>query len=193
MEIDIQGRNLKVTPALEDHTRKKLNKLDRYLPNIANVHVEFERQNTKRGDPLSVAQITVRHQRGAILRAQESTPGEMENALNMAISKLYHQIERFKGKQSRKGRERFSASAEELSIAETAPGDLAEAAFETPELEIIRRKEIAVIAMTEQEAIEQMELLGHNFFLYHDQVSGKMAVVYKRSAGDYGVLIPLLT
>ncbi|MCS7071574.1 MAG: ribosome-associated translation inhibitor RaiA, partial [Anaerolinea sp.] len=106
MEISVLGRNLKVTPQLEDYTLKKVNRLDRFLPNIAEIRVEYERQHTRRGENLSVAQITVRHKRGAILRSQETVPGEMEHALNQAIDKMYRQIQRFKGKRSRKGRER---------------------------------------------------------------------------------------
>ena len=121
MDIDIQGHNLKVTEALSAYVHKKLDKLDRYLPNIMEVRVELGREHTKRGEDLSVAQITVRHQRGAILRAQETIGGEIEAALNLAVDKMYRQIQRFKGKRIRKGRGSFSASLEELDIAEAIP------------------------------------------------------------------------
>lgn len=194
MEISVLGRNLKVTPQLEDYTLKKVNRLDRFLPNIAEIRVEYERQHTRRGENLSVAQITVRHKRGAILRSQETVPGEMEHALNQAIDKMYRQIQRFKGKRSRKGRERFSATLEELSVAEEIPGEMLaeEEAEEVTEPEITRRKTVIVEAMTETEAIEQMELLGHTFFVYFDQNAGGIVVLYKRKMGDYGLLIPKL-
>ena len=162
--------------------------------NIAEIRVEYERQHTRRGENLSVAQITVRHKRGAILRSQETVPGEMEHALNQAIDKMYRQIQRFKGKRSRKGRERFSATLEELNVAEEIPGEMipAEEAEEAAEPEITRRKTIIVEAMTETEAIEQMELLGHTFFVYLDQNVGGIVVLYKRKMGDYGLLIPKL-
>jgi len=194
MEISVTGRNLKVTPQLEDYTLKKMSRLDRFLPNIAEVRVEYERQHTRRGENLSVAQITVRHQRGAILRSQETVPGEMEHALNQAIDKMYRQIQRFKGKRSRKGRERFSATIEELNLAEEIPGDMLPDGNqeEVAEPEIIRRKTITIEAMTETEAIEQMELLGHTFFVYQDPNIGGIVVLYKRKMGDYGLLIPKL-
>ena len=72
MDIDIQGHNLRVSDALNSYVRKKLEKLDRYLPNITEVRVELGREHTRRGEDLAVAQITVRHRRGAILRAQEN-------------------------------------------------------------------------------------------------------------------------
>lgn len=194
MEINIQGHGLQVTEALSKYTQKKLERLDRYLPNIVDVRVELGRENTRRGEDLSVAQITVRHKRGAILRSQEKVTGEIELALNQAVDKMYRQIERFKGKRSRKGQERFSATLEELGIAEANPdlaleidGDVDEAA---PEAEVIRRKNVAVIAMSEEEAIEQMELLGHTFFVFFNPATASVNVIYKRRSEGYGVLNP---
>lgn len=189
MDISILGRNLKVNPALEEYAKKKLDRLDRYLPNITDVRVELERQNTRRGEDLSVAQITVRHARGAILRAEESVQGDFQAAINLALDKMYRQIQRFKGKRSRKGRERFSATIEELRTAEALPEEI-EAEEIPTEPEVIRRKQILVTAMTEEEAIEQMELLGHSFFVFYNSATGSINVVYKRKTGDYGVLIP---
>lgn len=192
MDISINGRNLRISEALEEYTRKKLGRLDRYLPNIADVRVDFSRQNTKRGEDLAVAQITIRHSRGAILRAEEQASGEPQTALNLAVDKMYRQIQRFKGKRSRKGRERFIATLEELDLAEALPEDGAEGMYVDvePEPEIIRRKDISVTTMTEAEAIEQMELLGHTFFVFHNAITDSINVIYKRKLGDYGVLNP---
>ena len=193
MDINIQGHDLKVTEGLKNYVERKLERLDRYLPNIVDVRVEIGREHTKRGEDRSVAQITVRHRRGAILRAQETIPGEPEAAVNAAVDKMYSQIQRFKGKRTRKGHGSYAATLEELGIAEEIPevrfdNDLDE---ETPaEVQIIRRKDVAITAMNEEEAIEQMELLGHTFFIFFNQAVGMINVVYKRSAGGYGVLNP---
>ncbi|MBK8021365.1 MAG: ribosome-associated translation inhibitor RaiA [Chloroflexi bacterium] len=194
MNIEILGHNMRVSEALEIYTRKKLERFDRYLPNIANVRVEFTHEHTRRGEDMATAQITVRHNRGAILRAQESIQGDVENALHQALDKMYRQIERFKGKRSRKGKNRLGASLDELTLAEAVPGeDMVAEEEEEIETSIIRRKNVAVTAMNEDEAIEQMELLGHTFFVYYDDLSGGMSVVYKRRAGGYGILVPQLT
>lgn len=195
MDIQIQGNNLRVTDSLSSYVQKKLERLDRFLPNIMDVRVELQREHTRRGEDLAVAQITVRHQRGAILRAQEKQPGEIEAAFNEAVDKMYRQIQRFKGKRERKGHERFSATLEELGIAEEMPsveydGDLQEEAAQEPQ--VIRRKDVAVTAMTESEAIEQMELLGHTFFIFYNQQAGNVNLVYKRRSGGYGILNPLV-
>lgn len=196
MDIDIQGHNLRVTEALSSYVQKKLGRLDRYLPNIMDVRVELGREHTKRGEDLAVAQITIRHRRGAILRAQEAIPGDIEAALNLAVDKMYRQIHRFKGKHVRKGQERFSATLEELDIAEAIPeveyDHTLDEEVPAAETQIIRRKNVAVIAMNEDEAIEQMELLGHTFFIFFNQTTGNVNVLYKRRAGGYGVLNPLV-
>lgn len=195
MDVIIQGHNLRVTDTLEQYTRKKLDKLDRYLPNIYDVRVDLSNEHTKRGENLAVAQITIRHARGAILRAEERTAGDINSAINAAVEKMYRRIQRFKGKRIRKGRERFSATIEELNIAEEIPD--VEAYEETLEpeegergVEIVRRKEVAVTAMNEAEAIEQMELLGHTFFVFFNDATGGINVLYKRATGGYGVIVP---
>jgi putative sigma-54 modulation protein len=197
MDIDIQGHDLKVTEGLKNYITKKLEKLDRYLPNIVDVRVEIGREHTRRGEDMSVAQITVRHRRGAILRAQETIPGEPEAAVNLAVDKMYSQIQRFKGKRSRKGQGNYAATLEELGIAEEIPavefdgdGDAQEEA--TADVQVIRRKDVVITAMNEEEAIEQMELLGHTFFIFFNEAAGNTNVIYKRSAGGYGVLNPQL-
>lgn len=198
MDVKIHGHNLKITEALEDYTHKKLDKLDRYLPNIMEIRVDLSREQTARGEALTAAQITLRHRRGAILRSEEKLRSNdfdsVQVAITTAIDKMYRQIERFKGKRNRKGRERFTATLEELEYAEQPP-ELAESGVEAPpaayvEPVIVRRKEVAVSAMTEAEAIEQMELLSHNFFVFFNQDTGGINVLYRRDNGGYGVLVP---
>lgn len=195
MDVIVQGHNIKVTDALESYARKKLDKLDRYLPNIREVQVDLTHQHTKRGEDVVSAEITIRHYRGAILRAEEHAPGDINAAINSAVDKMYRRIQRFKGKRSRKGRERFSASIDELNVAEQIPDVeefVEEEETETAALQnqILRRKDVAVSAMNEAEAIEQMELLGHTFFMFFNAATGTVNVVYKRAAGGYGVLVP---
>jgi putative sigma-54 modulation protein len=197
VEVIIRGDGLKVTEALERYAKQQLNRLDRYLPNISDVRVDLAHQHTRRGEDVVIAQITVRHQRGAILRAEEKAAGDIHIAINAAVDKMYRQIQRFKGKRLRKGRERFTATLDELNIAEAIPGfeEFIEEYEETPDSElaettIARRKQIAVTAMNEAEAIEQMELLGHNFFVFFNDATGSINILYRRAEGGYGVLVP---
>lgn len=190
MEIIISGQNMKVTDALEEYAKKRVGRLDRFLPNIMDVRLDFVRENSRRGEDIAKAQITIRHRRGAILRAEESIQGDFQIALNLALDKMYRQIERFKGKRKRKGRERFSATVEELNLAEELPEIEGRSETVEEEAQITRRKEVTVTVMTEDEAIEQMELLGHTFFIFFNDETRSVNVIYKRQAGDYGLLIP---
>jgi putative sigma-54 modulation protein len=192
MNITIQGRNVKVTDAIENYARKKVERFDRYLPNIVDARVDLNHEHTRRGEDLVAAQITIRHSRGAILRTEERTTGDIMAAINGAVENMHRRIQRFKSKRIRKGRERYSATIDELNIAEPIPNteEFVEEAEENTANGVVRRKEIPVIAMNEAEAVEQMELLGHAFFMFFNGETGSVNVLYKRSSGGYGVLVP---
>lgn len=196
MDVSIHGRNIRITDSLEDYARRKIDRLDRYLPNIANIRIDLSSEHTRRGENMVAAQITIRHQRGAILRVEEKIFGDIQVAIDSAVDKMYRQIQRFKGKHRRKGNTRFTATLEELDIAEAIP-DMeeyveSETLIETPVegTPIIRRKDISVTAMSETEAIEQMELLSHAFFVFFNSDTGGVNILYRRNSGGYGVLVP---
>lgn len=203
MNLTIHTENLRLTDDLEEFIQKKLSKLERYLPNINSIHVEISQQNSSRGPDIVVAQITLRHSRGAILRTEEKFDKQDYNSVKTAVTnasdKMYRRIRRFKGKRRNKRGDRYGMTPEELMMAEDLPeveevleGTEADTDELIEEPTIIRRKEVAVIAMNEEEAVEQMELLGHSFFLYFNSDSNSVNVVYKRSSGGYGILEPNL-
>ena len=208
MDVTIQGTNVKVNEDLQSYARKKLDKLDRYLPHIQEIRVDLAHQHTRRGEDLVTAQITVRHERGAILRAEEKTGGDVKKAIDKAVDKMYRRIQRFKGRRSRKGKERFIATLEELSLAEDIPDmeeyvdeyadavdGYAEGTAEDQDeyaVPIARRKDVALSPMTEPEAIEQMELLGHAFFMFYNADTETINVLYRRTNGGYGTLVPVI-
>lgn len=200
MDLMIRGDNIRITDTLKEYTEKKLGKLDRYMPNIKEVRVDLARLSNRGGGVTSV-QITLRHMRGAIIRAEEKLTGDgveaTEAAINLAVDKMYRQIERFKGKrrQSRKGREKYLATIEELETVEDIPDEEYESLEDAPEYEdieyeIVRRKEVPVSPMSENDAIDQMELLGHAFFMFYNIDTNNINVLYRRDDGDYGVLVP---
>ena len=199
-ELTIRGENVTITPELEDFVQKKLSKLGRYMPNIDSVHVDLRVQKSHRGPDIAVAQITLRHNRGAILRTEEKMDkvehGTLKAALVAASDKMYRRIRRFKGKRRDKRlreNERFAMSQDELALAEPLPDE--EEFVDVPpadvlEPQVVRRKTVGVSPMSEDEAIEQMELLGHSFFMFFNDDTNSVNVVYKRSNGGYGVLQP---
>lgn len=197
MDVKIHGNGIKISDGLDDYTRSKIDKLDRYLPNISQVRVELSIKKTHRGADLAIAQITVRHARGAILRAEEKMGIDdhdtIRHAVTKATEKLYKQIERFKGKQNkRRVRDKYQATVEELDIAEDVPqNEVPDAEIFVPPTDIARRKLVELVPMTEEEAIEQLELLAHSFYMFLNSDTEQVNVLYKRHNQDgYGILVP---
>ena len=183
----------------DNYTRSKVDKLDRYLPNISNVRVELSIIRTHRGADLAIAQITVQHARGAILRAEEKLDIENRDtirfAINKAVDKLHRQIDRFKSKRKSKNqkvRDKYRATVAELNLAEALPDFSANEVEEADATaEIYRRKQVEMMPMNEEEAIEQLELLDHSFYMFMHAESEQINVLYRRNSGGYGILIPL--
>jgi putative sigma-54 modulation protein len=181
MDILIHGKNVDITPRLQSYVQRKVERLDRFMPNIVEIRVDLAEEKSNRMGVRQVAQVTLRNERGAVLRAEERTT-DMFVAVDAVVDKLYRQIERYKGKQKRRGHEDFS-------LYETAV-ELEEEDFETGHL--IRRKQFSIQPMHEEEAIEQMELLGHDFFVFVNAESEGVNVVYRRKDGNFGLLEPEL-
>jgi putative sigma-54 modulation protein len=188
MSVDVQvyGKNLEVTDRIIDYVDKKVAKLDRYLPGIedARVDVSFVKSARSANDR-QVAQITVRG-KGFILRSEERAD-DIFAALDTAVDKMQRQIERYKGKRYRgrgDGKSAADVANEMLEIETGADEDR-----EMPA--IVKRKRFGMVPMDEQEAIEQMNLLGHeNFFVFYNEANQSINVLYKRRDGSYGIIEP---
>lgn len=182
MEIEILAHNMELTPRLQNYVEKKVAKLDRYLPNLTAVHVDLSSENTRSAVQRQVAQITVRDERGTILRAEERN-SDMFAAVDAVLDKLYRQIERYRGKYKSKGRGAGEAVLyeEPLPTAEEL-GD--------EEQKIVRRKRFALHPMSAEEAVDQMELLGHDFYVFFNSDDEAINVVYRRRDGNFGLLQP---
>jgi putative sigma-54 modulation protein len=188
MELKIHARNVDVTSRLQEHVEKKVSRLDRYLPNIQEVRVDLAIERRKQGLDQCIAQLTVRNTRGVILRSEEKRQPDVYAALDVALDKMYRQIERYKGKRKRRGAGRYAESEVELEAVEPVPIEPLDE--EDEKVAIVRRKQVSLIPMSEDEAIDQMELLGHNFFIFYNAETAKIGVLYRREDGNYGVLEP---
>ena len=188
----------RISEGLDQYTRSRVDRLDRYLPNIAHVGVELAIIRTHRGADIAIAQITVQHARGAILRAEEKMDIENRDtirfAINKAVDKLHRQIDRFKSKRKSKNqkvRDKYRATVAELDAAEDVPESAITIDDEAAaQIEILRRKQVELIPMNEEEAIEQLELLDHNFYMFMNADSTQVNVLYRRDNGGYGILVP---
>ena len=179
MEIIITGKNMEVSDRVREYVDKKASKLDRYLANMDEASLELTRAGTKSAEDRHIAQLTVRV-RGSILRAEESA-ADVFTAFDSVLDKMYRQIIRYKTKRRGRGRppeEDLLPPVEEYEE-------------ESPK-KIVRTKRFVVLPMTEEEAAEQMELLGHDFFLFLNAETGELNIIYRRRDGDYGLIEPEL-
>lgn len=174
MKVQIYGKNITVTPAIAEKIEKKLNHLEKYFiideNVIANVVVRVYPNKQK-------IEVTI-PTKFAVLRA-EVVHDDLYAAIDLAIDKLEDQIRRQKTRLTRKNKEK-----------------LAYAFLETEELdeeydeadEVVKTKSIVPDTMELDEAIMRMEMLNHNFFIYRDDETKEIAVVYKRHDGGYGLI-----
>lgn len=182
MELQILSNNMDLTPRLRNYVEKKTARLDRYLPDLASVQVELAMENTRSAVQRHVAEITIRDERGTILRAEERN-SDMFAAIDAVVDKLYRQIERYRGKRKAKTR----GKAEEMDMGEPLPNT--EEYVEEDQV-IVRQKRFALHPMSAEEAIDQMELLGHDFYVFFNSEDDAVNVIYRRRDGTFGLLQP---
>ena len=188
MEIKVHARNLNLTPRLEEYIDKKIERLDRYLSNIMEANLELRKEG-RTEQP--IAQLTIRNNRGMVFRAEDKKQQDIFAAVDVVIDKMYRQLDRYKTKRraQKKGAERWvDVELEELAL----PAEVAELEEEAEpvadEKQIVRRKSMLLNPMHEEEALEQIELLGHDFFVFLNGDTGAVNVLYKRQDGNYGLL-----
>ena len=183
MELQVTGKNMDVSPAVRRYLNRKLGKLNRHLPNILESKIEITEEKTKSRQQHFVVQVTV-NSKGTLLRAEDRGE-DLYVAIDKAVATMDRQIERYKGKRYDKGRGTSLARAEiEPEIDET------ETAEAPPRL--TRVKQFAIKPMPADEAIDQMELLGHTFFLFYNIDTEGLNLVYRRRDGTYGLIEPEL-
>lgn len=176
MQLIVSGKNFDVSDWLKEYVEKKVGKLDRYLPSLTEARVELALEKTKNVKQSQVVQVTLRTN-GTILRGEERS-SDFTAAVDVVVDKLHRQIEHYKSK-----RERGRGQVEPAQFAMPAEEPVSEP-------RIVRQKRFRIPPMTEDEAIEQMELLGHNFFLFADRATGQVNVLYRRNDGNYGLIVP---
>mgnify|MGYP005842611861 FL=1 len=186
MNLQLHAKNFELGERLRGYAEKKLARLDRYLPSIAQVTLELSEEHRRSGNQ-SIAQLTLRDRRGTILRAEERSEADAFAAIDAVIDKMYRQISRYKGKRRRRAGDKFEVLEPELASAEVPEGFTED---EEVPAQIVRRKRIEVLPMSEEEAIDQMELLGHDFFMFYNADTRSINVLYRRKQGDLGLLQP---
>ncbi|MCG0275598.1 MAG: ribosome-associated translation inhibitor RaiA [Thermosediminibacteraceae bacterium] len=177
MKVTVSGKNIEITPALREYAEKKIGKLGKHLNYLNNdnleaqvtLHVQKERH---------IVEVTI-PVNDIILRGEEETQ-DMYSAIDLVAEKLEKQIEKYKTKITKALRKDFPKNIVALQDEE----------HEEEELKVVKVKRFAVKPMNVEEAILQMNLLGHNFFVFTNAETEQINVVYKRKDGDYGLIVP---
>lgn len=182
MRIDIQGRNCEVTQRFRNYVEPRIDSLYRHFDRIQSVKIVLSHQRQWR-----VVEITVDAD-GLLLRAEERSDDEI-TSFDRALDAIGKQIEKYKDRLQRHRRRRRAKEAV-APLLQQQQEEKEEEADGEETVRIIRTKAVPLKPMTVQEAALQMELLGHDFFLFHDAEQEKVCLVYRRRDGDYGLLVP---
>lgn len=183
LRVEIYTHNMVITDRIRDYIEKKVSKFDHLIMGIDEVRVDLDNAKTARiASDRQVAQITIRG-KNFILRAEERAE-DLFTAIDSAIEIMQRQIERYKGKRAHvRGNGKSAAEVEPVVTEE-------EIEIEEEPL-ITHRKQFTLSPMDEQEAIEQMTLLGHDaFFVFYNANTSKVNVLYRRRDGTYGLIEP---
>ena len=177
MRLQVKGKNLEVPPAIRDYAESKLAKLDRHLHETAQVEVELSMERNPSIAEAHVAEATV-WSKGPVVRARESS-SDMKASIDLLVGKLERQVKRAREKRRRNFTRLRRSAVFEAQQSET---------IEEPQ--IVRTKQFALKPMTPEEAVLQLELLGHDFFVFRNADTDEVNVVYRRRAGNYGLIEP---
>jgi putative sigma-54 modulation protein len=180
MKLQIVAKNnTEISEKIEAYVEKKIGKLGRYLPTLNEGKVEISREGTKLPDQRFTVQVTL-DSKGVLLRAQERSK-DMRTAVDKVVNVLSKRIERYKGKLYDKKSRGVSFARQGAAIEEEE--------MESPK-RVVKTKHFLVKPMPVDEAIGQMELLGHDFFLFMDADTDRLNLLYRRGDGDYGLIEP---
>ena len=177
---NVRGENIEVTDAIRDYVEKKVGKLERYFTDVPNAtaHVNLKVYTEK----TATVEVTIPLPY-LVLRAEETSP-DLYASIDLVVDKLERQIRKFKTKINRKSRETGVPNGEATAIFTN----------DTPEedngsdLDIVRTKRLSLKPMDSEEAVLQMNMLGHNFFIFEDAETNGTSIVYRRKDGKYGLI-----
>lgn len=180
-DYNVRGENIEVTQAIRDYAEKKVQKLERFFTDVpdATAYVNLKVYS----DKTAKAEVTIPLS-FLVLRAEETTP-DLYASIDFVVDKLERQVRKYKTKINRKSREKGFDGIKQADLADAV---VVEEKHEEPELEIVRSKRINLKPMDSEEAVLQMNMLGHDFFIYTDAETMEISIVYRRKDGRYGLI-----
>lgn len=173
MKFTIRGKKLEVTDAIKSYVEEKIGRLDKYFENPDNISANVLMRLSGKDQ---VVEVTI-NTHGLILRGEEANK-DLYASIDFVTDKIERQIRKNKTKIHKKSSKETIRDFKEFEVEDKE------------ELtEVVKRKEIEMKPMSEEEAILQMELIDHDFFVYKDANTNEIAVVYKRKDGNYGLIV----
>ncbi|UXU56868.1 ribosome-associated translation inhibitor RaiA [Staphylococcus agnetis] len=182
INFEIHGDNLTITDAIRNYIEDKIGKLERYFTNVPNAtaHVKvktYQNSGTKIEVTIPLKNVT--------LRAEERHD-DLYAGIDLITNKLERQVRKYKTRVNRKNRDRGNEQDIFVDAEATTPNIDNESS--DSEIEIIRSKTFGLKPMDSEEAVLQMNLLGHDFFVFHDRDTEGTSIVYRRKDGKYGLI-----
>ena len=177
MRLHVKGKNVEVSDAIHDYAERKLGKLSPQLAEQTHVELELAVEKNPSIADNHIAEATI-FTKGPVLRAREAS-NDMKASIDVLVDKLERQVKRYRQKR------RHEHEWHERSNGNAPP----EASAQEGAM-IVKTKQFVLNGMSPEEAVEQLELIGHDFFVFRNSESGEINVVYRRRDGDYGVIEP---
>lgn len=171
MKITVRGKGIQITNALKEHVEKRIGRLDKFFSADTSAQVMLTVEKSRH-----VVEVTIPLS-GYIIRGEEET-GDMYASIDLVVDKLEKQVEKYKTKLAKKIR---NGSIKDMA-------GKSDSTYEEPK--IVRTKSFSIKPMPPEEAILQMNLLGHSFFVFSNAETEQVNVVYKRKNGNYGLIEP---
>jgi putative sigma-54 modulation protein len=180
MRLQVKGKNVEVSDTIRRYAEEKMHKLDRQLHELAEVELELRVEKNPSIADNQVAEATVRT-KGPTLRVTEAS-SDMKSSIDALAEKLLRQIDHSRGKQRKDWHPRDNGNQPGGSMSVPDEGESAD--------QIVKVKQFSVKPMNAEEAVLQLELIGHDFFVFRSDESGDINVVYRRKDGGYGLIEP---
>lgn len=194
MKLLVHGKQMDITGQIEEYVEKRMAKLERHMPQVMEVRAELSHNQTRANKDKFTCQLTMRAPK-RILRAEEAD-STIFAAIDRAVDKMDRQITKVAGRYKKHRRTSLVDSTDAILSANadaalaTAQAPVGEE-IEMPVLgQVVRRKQFVLHPLTEDEAVDQMELLGHDFFMFYNAADDNVNMIYRRKDGNYGLLQP---
>lgn len=187
MKLVIQGKNIEITDAIHEYVHQKIEKAVNHFQTLTTeVDVHLSVARNPRINPKQTAEVTI-YANGAVVRAEESSEN-LYASIDMVANKITRQLRKYKEK--RQDKHHAAVKTAEAVSQEPVVADLL--SDRTPELpsDVVRTKYFAMPPMTIEEALEQLELVDHDFYMFCNADTGEINVIYERNHGGYGVIQP---